>query len=131
MANPELTAEVLLNLGFVDVGRWQPSGDFIAYHLDGDDAAANEVLLDAPNALYAFVKGDEVLYIGKTARSVRKRYVGYCRARQATGDQPALSQKNQIGDRPRHRDPHLGLRADHISDMRISRSTWPLGSRTA
>ncbi|RFC65803.1 GIY-YIG nuclease family protein [Mesorhizobium denitrificans] len=86
MANPELTAEVLLNIGFVDVGRWQPSGDFIVYHLDGDDAEANEVLLDAPNALYAFVRRDEVLYIGKTARSIRKRYVGYCRPgkRQAT-----------------------------------------------
>lgn len=86
MENPELTAEVLLNLGFVDLGRWQPSGDFIAYYLDGDDAAANQVLLDAPNALYAFVKGDDVLYIGKTARSIRKRYLGYCRPgkRQAT-----------------------------------------------
>ncbi|MHA6643672.1 GIY-YIG nuclease family protein [Mesorhizobium sp. A623] len=86
MANPELTAEVLLNIGFVDVGRWQPSGDFIAYQLDGYDAAANEVLLDAANALYAFVKGDDVLYIGKTARSIRKRYLGYCRPgkRQAT-----------------------------------------------
>lgn len=86
MTNPELNAEVLLNLGFVDVGKWQPSGDFIAYQLDGEDAAANQVLLDASNALYAFVRGDEVLYIGKTARSIRKRYVGYCRPgkRQAT-----------------------------------------------
>lgn len=86
MANPELNSEVLLNLGFVDVGRWVPSGDYIIYQLDGADAAANEVLLDARNALYAFVKGDQVLYIGKTARSIRKRYVGYCRPgqRQAT-----------------------------------------------
>jgi hypothetical protein len=61
-------------------------GDLIAYHLDGDDAAANQVLLDARNALYAFVKAEDVLYIGKTARSIRKRYVGYCRPgkRQAT-----------------------------------------------
>ncbi|MDR7225386.1 GIY-YIG nuclease family protein [Aminobacter aminovorans] len=79
MANPELNAEVLLNLGFVDVGNWQLSGNVIAYKLDGEHAVANQVLLDAPNALYAFVKGDEVLYIGKTARSIRKRYVGYCR----------------------------------------------------
>jgi hypothetical protein len=50
------------------------------------NAAANEALLDAKNALYAFVSGVEVLYIGKTARSIRKRYVGYCRPgkRQAT-----------------------------------------------
>lgn len=41
-------------------------------------ARTNEALLDAKNALYAFVKGDGVLYFGKTARSIRKRYVGYC-----------------------------------------------------
>ena len=86
MVNPELNAEVLLNLGFVDVGRWVPSGDFITYEFDGENANANQVLFDASNALYAFVCGEQVLYIGKTARSIRKRYVGYCRPgrRQAT-----------------------------------------------
>lgn len=86
MANPELNSEVLLNLGFVDIGRWVPNGDFIIYQLDGANASANEVLLDAKNALYAFVEGDQILYIGKTARSIRKRYAGYCRPgiRQAT-----------------------------------------------
>ncbi|WP_051000158.1 GIY-YIG nuclease family protein [Sinorhizobium fredii] len=79
MTDSQLTAEVLLNLGFVDVGKWQPKGDSIAYALDGADASASEVLLDAPNALYAFVRDDHVVYIGKTARSIRKRYVGYCR----------------------------------------------------
>ncbi|WP_234839016.1 GIY-YIG nuclease family protein [Sinorhizobium meliloti] len=79
MTDSQLTAEVLLNLGFVDVGKWQPKGDSIAYDLDGADASASEVLLDAPNALYAFVRDDQVVYIGKTARSIRKRYVGYCR----------------------------------------------------
>lgn len=79
MAKPELNAEVLLDLGFIDVGRWQPNGNYITYQLDGENAAANEALLDATNALYAFVEGDQVRYIGKTARSVRKRYVGYCR----------------------------------------------------
>ncbi|WSG73683.1 GIY-YIG nuclease family protein [Rhizobium beringeri] len=79
MTDSHLTAEVLLNLGFVDVGKWQPKGDSIAYDLDGADASASEVLLDAPNALYAFVRCDRIVYIGKTARSIRKRYVGYCR----------------------------------------------------
>ncbi|MDW9503300.1 GIY-YIG nuclease family protein [Sinorhizobium meliloti] len=79
MTDSQLTAEVLLNLGFVDVGKWQPKGDSIAYDLDGADASASEVLLDAPNALYAFVRDDQVVYIGKTARSIRKRFVGYCR----------------------------------------------------
>jgi hypothetical protein len=86
VAYPELNAEVLLNLGFADIGRWVPNGDFIIYQLNGENASANEALLDAKNALYAFVDGDRVLYIGKTARSIRKRYVGYCRPgkRQAT-----------------------------------------------
>ncbi|RVP09843.1 GIY-YIG nuclease family protein [Sinorhizobium meliloti] len=79
MTDSQLTAEVLLNLGFVDVGKWQPKGDSIAYDLDGADPSASEVLLDAPNALYAFVRDDQVVYIGKTARSIRKRYGGYCR----------------------------------------------------
>ncbi|MCA1405071.1 hypothetical protein I6F26_11905 [Ensifer sp. IC3342] len=30
MTDSQLTAEVLLNLGFVDVGKWQPKGDSIA-----------------------------------------------------------------------------------------------------
>lgn len=86
MAKSDLNAEVLLHLGFVDVGRWVPNGDFIIYQLDGENADANAPLLDEKNALYAFVRGDQVLYIGKTARSIRKRYVGYCRpgVRQAT-----------------------------------------------
>lgn len=79
ITDSQLNAEVLLNLGFVDVGKWQPKNDSIAYDLDGADASASEVMLDAPNALYAFVHSDQVVYIGKTARSIRKRYVGYCR----------------------------------------------------
>jgi hypothetical protein len=35
--------------------------------------------LDDPNALYAFVQGDAVRYIGKTTRGVRKRFVTYRR----------------------------------------------------
>ncbi|TZG34017.1 GIY-YIG nuclease family protein [Agrobacterium sp. B1(2019)] len=79
MTDSQPNAEVLLNLGFVDVGKWQPNNDSIAYDLDGADASASEVMLDAPNALYAFVHSNQVVYIGKTARSIRKRYVGYCR----------------------------------------------------
>jgi hypothetical protein len=58
MTDSQLNAEVLLNLGFVDVGKWQPKGDSIAYDLDGADTSAREVLLDASNGLYAFVRGD-------------------------------------------------------------------------
>lgn len=79
MGNLELNAEVLLNLGFVDIGHWRPAGEYINYELDGKDAATNEVLLDDQNALYAFLNGNRVLYIGKTASSIRKRFRGYCR----------------------------------------------------
>jgi hypothetical protein len=104
MASPELNAEVLLHLGFVDVGKWHPNGDVIDYQLDGENASANEPLLYANNALYAFVEGDQVRYIGKTARSIRKRYVGYCRPgkKQATNQRchskirNALAEGNEI-----------------------------------
>jgi hypothetical protein len=79
MSSPELTADVLLNIGFVDVGKWCPSGDVIDYKLDGENAKANKALLHANNALYAFVEGDQVRYLGKTARSIRNRFLGYCR----------------------------------------------------
>lgn len=74
-----LNRETLLNLGFLDVGRWELSNDEIAYHLDGERAVTNGVLLDDPNALYAFVQGEQVQYIGKTTRGVRKRFVTYRR----------------------------------------------------
>lgn len=73
------TAEVLTSLGFVDIGKWQPKDGFIEYILDGRDFEANTVRLDDPSALYAFVINDRVQYIGKTARSIRRRFVGYRR----------------------------------------------------
>jgi hypothetical protein len=74
-----LNRDTLLNVGFLDVGRWELSGEEITYTLDGDRIAANEVLLDDPNALYAFVQGDAVRYIGKTTRGVRRRFITYRR----------------------------------------------------
>lgn len=78
-AGMNLSSEILLNLGFVDIARWVPRGDFLAFEVDHEDAAALEVKLDDPAAIYVFAQGDQVRYIGKTARSVRKRFVGYCR----------------------------------------------------
>src|SRR4051794_26181035 len=76
----ELSAETLLNIGFRDVGKWLATDDGfnIRYVLDGSGAAANDAMLDVRNALYAFVQGGKVNYIGKTARSIRKRFIGYC-----------------------------------------------------
>lgn len=76
---PAVDVDNLLNLGFVDIGTWVHNGDWLAYQLDGVNAEANAVLLDKPNALYAFARETAVLYIGKTARSIRKRFTGYSR----------------------------------------------------
>jgi hypothetical protein len=76
----QLTAETLLNLGFRDIAKWVQVADAngIDYRLDGANATADRALLDVRNALYAFVQGDTVNYIGKTARSIKRRFVGYC-----------------------------------------------------
>lgn len=79
MSNHKLNGEVLLNIGFVDIATWEADGDFIAYRLVGGDSDAKQVMLHEPNALYAFACGEDVLYVGKTARSIGKRFVGYCR----------------------------------------------------
>lgn len=75
----ELTAEILLTLGFRDIGRWIPAQreGCLDYVLDGTNTKADSILLDARNSLYAFAMTDEVKYIGKTARTIRERFVGY------------------------------------------------------
>lgn len=75
----DFDSETLLNIGFIDIGKWQLESKFIQYVLDGADSIGNNVFLDVPNALYAFVIHQQVVYIGKTARSIRKRYTSYCR----------------------------------------------------
>ncbi|PTM39379.1 GIY-YIG nuclease family protein [Bosea sp. 124] len=72
-----LTKENLTLIGFADVGAWLTSRQTIAVKLDGEKATVNDVLVDTPNALYAFVRGDVVQYIGKTTQSLRKRFAGY------------------------------------------------------
>ncbi|WP_018043888.1 GIY-YIG nuclease family protein [Methylobacterium sp. 88A] len=74
---PGLTKENLILIGFADVGAWLPSGETIAFKLDGKKVTVNDVLVDTSNALYAFVQSDAVQYIGKTTQSVRKRFSGY------------------------------------------------------
>jgi hypothetical protein len=76
----QLTADTLLNTGFRDVAKWVKADNdsSITYELDGANVTAHRAMLDVRNALYAFVQGDNVSYIGKTARSIKKRFVGYC-----------------------------------------------------
>jgi hypothetical protein len=63
------------------VAQWVTADNVsdIAYLIDGTNVTAHRAMLDVRNALYAFVQGDDVKYIGKTARSLKKRFVGYCR----------------------------------------------------
>ena len=82
------TTDTLLDIGFIDVAQWfQGQGEnTIEYRLDGPNAHANVLLLDEVKSLYAFVREDSVLYIGKTSRTVRRRFVTYRKPglRQAT-----------------------------------------------
>lgn len=75
----KLTVETLLTIGFRDIGRWTRAQreSSLDYVLDSPNAKADGTLLDARNSLYAFVIANEVKYIGKTAWTVRERFVGY------------------------------------------------------
>lgn len=70
----------LKKIGFEAVAEWK----MLAHGLDyssPEDAQQQErmkALLAVNNALYAFCCGEEVLYIGKTSRSLKRRWQGYC-----------------------------------------------------
>lgn len=69
--------EKLEEIGFREVARWRLDGDRLAYDLV-EDAPELEAICRFPNVLYAFTSGDAVLYVGKTTKSVRLRFIGYC-----------------------------------------------------
>ena len=66
-------------MDFRDIAVWTAGSraKSIDFNLDGPNAVADNLLLDERNSLYAFVYVDEVKYIGKTARTIRERFVGY------------------------------------------------------
>lgn len=72
----DLNAEILRDMEFRDVGHWTLKDEEHRLQYKVDDV--HKGYLDVRNVLYAFVQGDDVLYIGKTTRSVRNRFVGYC-----------------------------------------------------
>ena len=74
-----LNVDSLFAVGFVHVGKWAPCETFLTYELDRATEAQAKPLLDVSNALYAFCRGEAVLYIGKTTQSLRKRLTGYCK----------------------------------------------------
>jgi hypothetical protein len=66
----------LEGMGFLNLAQWQILNEKKLQDV-GDDTEAWKVLIGSERALYAFCLGEQVLYIGKTARSVAKRFVGY------------------------------------------------------
>lgn len=68
--------QILAEIGFEDAAQWKIDG--VSRISDcGDDSEVWQELKEPKNALYAFCVGSEVLYIGKTSRSLEKRFVGY------------------------------------------------------
>jgi len=66
----------LLAIGLEDAARWRINGKKLKHA--GDSKANWQRLTSIPNCLYAFCCGDGVLYIGKTTKTLSKRFVGYC-----------------------------------------------------
>lgn len=78
-----LDVESLYSIGFKIAARWVISGDYLSYDLRPSTASELKPLFGIDNALYSFCRGNEVLYIGKTARSLAKRFTGYCKPGQS------------------------------------------------
>jgi hypothetical protein len=69
METQKTPAERLENMGFKEYGKWEIEDEKLKCDLSADAAAQN--------VLYAFISGGEVLYIGKTVRSLKKRMYNY------------------------------------------------------
>ena len=61
----------LLRMNFVKVGEWRLGADSIECNLSAHS--------EAQNILYAFVIDEEVVYIGKTVLTLKRRMYGYAR----------------------------------------------------
>ena len=61
----------LYEIGFQKAGTWSLAGEELILRLDN--------LADRQNALYAFVSGSTVKYVGKTTQSLQRRMFGYQR----------------------------------------------------
>ena len=68
-AHDKLGLNALLEIGFHEIGSWRISESGLALDL--------RVMADAVPALYTFVAGGDVRYVGKTARTLRQRLYGY------------------------------------------------------
>jgi len=59
----------LIDIGFWNVGEWKIISENVSPNLLS--------LADSSNILYAFISDDEVLYVGKTTQTLKKRLYGY------------------------------------------------------
>ena len=75
----------LEEIGFRKVGAWKLESGKPVFALDSDEPAHS--------ALYAYVSGREVLYLGKTTQPLRRRMYGYQR--------PGPTQRTNIAVRAR------------------------------
>jgi hypothetical protein len=66
----------LLLIGLEDAARWEVDGERLK-HI-GEKPAGWRQQTAIPNSLYAFVSEGNVLYIGKTTKTLSKRFAGYC-----------------------------------------------------
>ncbi len=71
---------MLLDLGFEPAGHWKLE--------DGSLRCALHAFADTSRVLYAFMLGDEVMYIGKSTMTLRKRMYGY--------ERPGTSQRTNV-----------------------------------
>lgn len=68
--------ERLYEIGFQILAVWVRTGGVLTYKLTPDDENS-KARMKAGAALYAFVCGDDVLYIGKTTNTLTQRFAGY------------------------------------------------------
>lgn len=65
--------ERLKRIGFVLAGSWRCENDLLQLQTTSHDSAKN-----IKSILYALVVGSDVMYIGKSVLTFRKRMHGYC-----------------------------------------------------
>jgi hypothetical protein len=96
----------LQQIGFEKAGRWSLQGDKPICALDIHGAACD--------VLYAFVSGSQVLYVGKSTRSLEKRMYGYQR--------PGRTQRTNIAC---NEDILKALAAERAIDIYVFRDPSP------
>lgn len=94
--------------GFKKIGTWGLTSGTAVLSIKTESLA--------PHALYAFVSGREVLYVGKTAGSLRRRLLGYQR--------PGPTQRTNIAVNRRIRELLEDGRCLEVYALLDSSSSW-------